>query len=493
MCKWQYLTLFGLWCYRRFSSLKLEPMEVVVADLHEFPEIGVIDHTQALKELRSVSSLYQKRKVPSCYPGTLLEWDPEILAEAARILDLQNNNIGTHTHNSDGETGFDKTHDYERDAVWLTASLVGGAPKTVDGYFCGGATEANQMGLWIGRQWLRQHPDPFDRGICILCTPLTHYSLHKASDILDIGTSSWSKCCMCHYDHQFVPDRSGAGVTFVGINERGEMSMDELRRVFKLKYEEGFRNFMIVPTIGTTILGSIDPVCEIAEFVRQQQRERLAYSYIHVDAAFGGFTVPFVDPDLKFGFEIPEVMSIAFDGDKMMRLPYPAGIFLCRKDLQRLIARKVGYIGGNEDDTLSGSRSALAPVMASVLFRLWGRKGQREYVKKCLDARDRLAELIRIRLPWATVFPFSPSVNLLPVEFRFDETNDEIPKEFLDDKGLLEGYHLRKDFFPSNPTDPQSCPRIVYKLCIMPHLIPHLETFIEDMAAAKRLWDSRKD
>lgn len=453
-----------------------------------FPEKPMLDIAEGLKLLEKINPVYEPKdgKVPFCYPGTTLRWDDQIIQLAARILTQQHNLIGIHTLGGgeasiSAEGGFESIQKLEAEAIWMLADMVGGNSRSVDGYFCGGATEANIQGLWVGRQWLREHPDPVNRGICILCTPLTHYSIFKASSLLDIGHSGQSNCPQCSIDHVFVPDAKGSGVALVGMDDQGRMSLSELERVFKLKHDEGFRRFLIVATVGTTAMGSTDPIEEIAHYIKDVHRKTLAHCYLHVDAAFGGFTVPFVNPERKIGFDLPEVMSMSFDADKMGRLPYPSGVHLVRKNLSRVVGRRVTYIGGSQDATLSGSRTGLAGLMAYFLFVTGGKEAQRKYAQDCINARNRLAELITERLTWARIVTIPPEVNMLPVEFRMKD--GKIPLSI--EKGdILDGYHLRSDHFQSKPNDTQSCPRIVYKLCVMPHTFPFLESFVSDLQKA---------
>jgi hypothetical protein len=210
---------------------------------------------------------------------------------------------------------------------------------------------------------------------------------------------------------------------------------------------------------------------------------------VHVDAAFGGFTVPFVaaGENREIGFQHPAVMSVALDGDKMGQLPYPAGVFLCRKGLQDLITMPVNYVRGGHDDTLSGSRSALAPVLAYFLYRKEGRVGQARYVRRCIEARNRLAANLEERFAGSQiveVLPRNPYVNQLAAVVRLDG-RDGIRRELLegpDKEPLFAPYELRSDLLPENPLDVNSCPWSILKICVMPHTIPYLERFVDDFA-----------
>ena len=462
-----------------------------------WPEHGVSEEGvgELIHEIGKIDSLYQAEVPPVCYPGTNLEFDPRVERVILDLLGKNPNLIGTHTHGvhhkgifekRDGEGGFEIAQRMEAMVLWMLAGMIGGTPETVDGLFCGGGTEANLQGMWIGRQWLRRQQNPQGLGTVVLASSLVHYSVNKAAQILDLGGGQWSQCTRCRESHLFLPDHSGSGVNLVGTNERYEMSITDLERVFRLKYAEGFRRFMIVATVGTTSMGSVDPIGQISDFVERMHHETSARIYVHVDASFGGFTVPFVSPE-RIGFEHPAVMSVTIDGDKMGRLPYPAGVFLCRKGLSSLVARKVNYVRGGEDDSVSGSRSALPAVLAYYQFRTGGVKAQREYVQACLDARQRLAELFHTELSAAAVMPYNAGINMLP--FRVLTDSGKIPEKLLalkkSRKGKLaplEHLHLRSDMVPGVPGDVTSCPMVVYKVCVMPH---HLRSgAIEGFVAA---------
>lgn len=462
------------------------------------PDGSEVVYTRYLKELKGP---YSGEKPPMCFPGTRLR--KEQMGRTKALLAEQRNHIGTPTRGHPAEPGLtEDTCALEAKAVYMLASVMGGTPKTVDGYFCGGATEANDMGMWIGREWLGKHPDPHNMGIVVFCTTLTHYSVNKACFKLGISErSDWLECHKCKNRHVFVPDSRGRGITYVGMNENGEMNVEDLVRKFRMRYTEGFRRFMVVGNVGTTSLGSIDPVEEIGKTVSVLHQENPnAYFYFHVDAAFGGFTVPFLNPDLKFGFNVPEVMSVSVDGDKMGQLPYPGGIFLCRKDYRSFVSLRVTYVGGHEDDTYCGSRTSVAPLLAWLQFQTEGQEGQRQYVQKCLDVREHLIKAMKGLVGPFRILPYSPWVNLLPVELAVDIKTGRIPipddykegpahEAAVEIAKVLKDANLRLDYFPSNPGDSESCPRIVYKLCIMPHhTTKRMDTFVADLKKAEEIW-----
>lgn len=68
----------------------------------------------------------------------------------------------------------------------------------------------------------------------------------------------------------------------------------------------------ICAILGTTYTGQYEDVKEINDLLVQRGLD----IPIHVDAASGGFVAPFVNPDLKWDFQLPQVASINVSGHK---------------------------------------------------------------------------------------------------------------------------------------------------------------------------------
>ncbi|MFH0814671.1 MAG: pyridoxal-dependent decarboxylase [Candidatus Falkowbacteria bacterium] len=455
---------------------------------------------KVLEEIDSIGSLYEREKPPMCYPGTNLEYLAfhEVYRVVGRLLAKQINQIGCHTQGKLSEGGFKRAQEMEKEVIGWIASVLGGMPDTVDGYFCGGGTEANIQGLWIGREWVRKaHPISREElelgikpGIVVFTTPLLHYSLVKAVELLGIGQHTRNRDVGTQ---EFMFDPSGSGLCFVEMDDRGQMSMPALKDAFEEKFLHGYRRFIFAPTVGTCLMGSIDPVPEIARFIADRERDTDAGLYLHIDASFAAYTVPFLNPDFRFGFDVladqPERlkgMSMTVDADKMGGLPYPSGVFLCRKGLMDFVNRHADYVNGHRDDTVSGSRSALAPVMAWYLYQRFGYDGHKEYVANCIRRRDYLVQLVKVQLPWVKVLPCSPLVNFAPMEIPIDPVKGDIPEQVLGGE-LLKDYELRSGKLPLRADNPNGEHSTVYKICVMPHHSrEQLEQFVRDIAEARR-------
>jgi glutamate decarboxylase len=66
--------------------------------------------------------------------------------------------------------------------------------------------------------------------------------------------------------------------------------------------------------LGTTYTGEIDPIKEINDLLLECKREKNWNIPIHVDAASGGFILPFTEPDLEWDFRLDRVRSINIPG-----------------------------------------------------------------------------------------------------------------------------------------------------------------------------------
>ncbi len=151
------------------------------------------------------------------------------------------NAILTHTR-GDGEKGFKGVQKLERSVIAMLADMLGAKhsrtagrwPWNVDGYITSGGTEANMMGLWIGREKLRREIESKgDQRIAVLASPASHYSLWKVCNVLDLGEGKWHDCDECKHwtpqptvvKHHFVTAVDGSGLHLVRCNPSGEIDV----------------------------------------------------------------------------------------------------------------------------------------------------------------------------------------------------------------------------------------------------------------------------
>ena len=99
--------------------------------------------------------------------------------------------------------------------------------------------------------------------------------------------------------------------------------------------------------MGTTFTGEIDPIEEINDLLVEVKSSRGLDIPIHVDAAIGGFILPFSKPQFKWDFRLEQVKSINVSAHKY-GLVYPGLgwlIFRDTSDLPEELMFYVNYLG----------------------------------------------------------------------------------------------------------------------------------------------------
>ncbi|MGI9126037.1 MAG: glutamate decarboxylase [Mycobacterium sp.] len=134
----------------------------------------------------------------------------------------------------------------------------------------------------------------------------------------------------------------------------------------------------VVGIVGTTYTGELEPIAEICAALDKLQKKTGLDIPVHVDAASGGFVVPFLHPDLKWDFRLPRVVSINVSGHKY-GLTYPGIGFVVWRSADHLpedLVFRVNYLGGDMPTfTLNFSRPGNQVVGQYYNFLRLGRAG----------------------------------------------------------------------------------------------------------------------
>ncbi len=197
--------------------------------------------------------------------------------------------------------------------------------------------------------------------------------------------------------------------------------------------------------IGTTYTGACEPVEEISELLLAVKRNRGWDIPIHVDAASGGFILPFTDPGLKWDFRVSQVRSINVSGHKF-GLVYPGLgwlIFRDVKDLPEELVFHVNYLGETMSTytlNFSGGSSMMLAQYYNLL-RL-GREGYTSVMRNCMENAQYLAQ----RLVASGKFDLLSELTLPIVAFKFRKNPGFSPFELsqkLHERGwMLPAYRL---------------------------------------------------
>ncbi|MBQ5753271.1 MAG: glutamate decarboxylase [Alistipes sp.] len=147
----------------------------------------------------------------------------------------------------------------------------------------------------------------------------------------------------------------------------------------------------IVPIAGVTWTGLNDDI-EALDAALDEYNKKTGYDIpIHVDAASGGFILPFIKPDKKWDFRLKWVYSISTSGHKY-GLVYPGLGWVVWKDKKYLpkdMSFSVNYLGANITQVgLNFSRPAAQILGQYYNFIRYGFEGYREVQQASMDIAE---------------------------------------------------------------------------------------------------------
>lgn len=384
-----------------------------------------------------------KQKITLGIPASSL--DPYVFPDQAAFLKdapllrcyVQNpNHIGCHTL-GESEVFFKGTQEIEHEVIEILATdLLNAAQHTTDGYIAAGGTEANIQAVWIYRNYFIKEHNADHKQIALLCSEDTHYSVSKASNLLNIPL----------YQAR------------VNIDTR-QLDPLSVEATIQQAINDGICFFIVIANMGTTMFGSVD---DIDLYTNSLSAHDVPFK-LHVDGAFGGFIYPVSCPDNNNTFTNLLVSSITLDAHKMLQAPYGTGIFIARKGLMQYVhTEEAQYVNGM-DITLSGSRSGTNAVAIWMILTTYGPYGWLEKINKllyrtewCCNELDRLGIL----------YYRHPKMNIITVKAEF--LNNMIATEF----GLVPDTHSLEPEW--------------YKIVVMDHVeLHHLRAFMESVKNRK--------
>lgn len=168
----------------------------------------------------------------------------------------------------------------------------------------------------------------------------------------------------------------------------------------------------LVGVAGTTEYGMVDPIADLAKIACQHDL------FFHVDAAFGGMVIPFLDDPVPFDFSVRGVTSIAVDPHKMGMSTIPCGCLLTREpDLLSSLNIETPYLTVKKEYTLAGTRPGAPVAGALAVMDYLGSEGMKAIVRGCMKNTHRLiAGMETFGIPRAA----TPDVNV--ATFVCDQT-----------------------------------------------------------------------
>ena len=271
----------------------------------------------------------------------------------------------------------------EREAVRMVASLLG-APEGA-GFITSGGTESNLAALRLARYHGGQaEPE--------IVAPVTmHFSFRLGAELMRIGLVEVAVAPHC-----FVP------------------------RIEAVEQAITPRTVGLVCSAPAGGFGTLEPVEAFADLA---QRKGL---WLHVDAAFGGFMLPFkrelghrVEP---FDFALPGVTSMMTDGHKLGQMPIATGFFIAREAALFDAVPTEATLIHTTSSTKPGSRAAAAWAVMKHLGRAGYRRSTvhlMELVRTLAAGISEIPGFTLLAVPEVSVVAFtSQTVDLAEVHRR---------------------------------------------------------------------------
>ncbi len=210
----------------------------------------------------------------------------------------------------------------------------------------------------------------------------------------------------------------------------------------------------VVAILGITYTGRYDDVASLDQAITDYNETARVPVRIHVDGATGAMVAPFIEPNLRWDFRLPNVWSISTSGHKY-GLVYPGVgwvIWRSREALPEELVFEVSYLGGSEATmAINFSRSAAQIVAQYYLFLRNGFDGYKEVHQRTLDTARYLASEIEK----LDIFRMLESATEVPIVcWRLTKDTDKAWTLYdLDDRLRMHGWQVPAYPLPENMQD----------------------------------------
>jgi glutamate decarboxylase len=155
------------------------------------------------------------------------------------------------------------------------------------------------------------------------------------------------------------------------------------------------RTIAVAGLLGTTFTGQMDDLRSIDALLTGVAADSGWQIPLHVDAASGGFIVPFARPEEEWDFRLPSVRSINVSNHKF-GLVYPGMgtvVFRDASDLPEELVFHINYLGGDMPNySLNFSRPSSSVILQYFAFLRLGRSGYEQIVATVLEDAQALAK-----------------------------------------------------------------------------------------------------
>jgi len=270
---------------------------------------------------------------------------------------------------------FPGTKELESKYIQFIAKLLN-APEKHTGLIGSGGTESNITAMWLAKQNSGKKE--------IIVGENAHFSFEKIASLMDMKIvtipSDDNQCIdICHVEEKINKNTAA-----------------------------------IVCIAGSTELGTIDPIPKLSKICQENS------VFLHVDAAFGGFVIPFLKKlgynTPGFDFRLKGVSTISIDAHKMGCSAIPLGTLMIR-DNKKIddISVESHCVSSEKQAGILGTRSGGPVAAAYAVSSFLGEEGYTKIVKQCMNVTNHAEKRIKeIGLSLAV----KPTMNVIGIKLK---------------------------------------------------------------------------
>lgn len=270
---------------------------------------------------------------------------------------------------------FPGTNEIEINLKKFVLNLLN-APKSAQGIIVSGGTEGNITAMWLAKKLSNKNE--------IILSESAHFSFNKIASLMDMKINT-------------IP-----------------LTKNYIIDTKKVKKKINENTAAIIGIAGSTELGTIDPIQELSDICFDEN------IFLHVDAAFGGFVIPFLNDGnsskINFDFKLKGVSSISIDYHKMGYSAIPLGILAIRKkNWINKISVESHCIHSEKQIGILGTRSGGPVAGAYAVTKFFGKEGYSKLIKDRMDLTRYIeGELLKIGLKPI----IKPQMNVIGIKIK---------------------------------------------------------------------------
>jgi len=270
---------------------------------------------------------------------------------------------------------FPGTKEIESKLISFISNLLN-APKNSGGQIVSGGTEGNITAIWIAKQLTGKKE--------IIVPESAHFSFRKIASLMNMK--------------------------LIAIPLTKDYRMD----VTKLEKKINKNTAAVVGVAGSTELGTIDLIPELSEICIDKN------IFLHVDAAFGGFVIPFLKElnyDVTdFDFRLKGVSTISTDSHKMGYSAVPLGTLIVRdKKWINKVSVDSHCISSKKQAGVLGTRSGGPVAAAYAVSKYLEADGYKNLIRRCMDTTHYTEKRIN---EMGLSLAVKPTMNVLGVKLK---------------------------------------------------------------------------